>query len=1323
MTSLLDWAERIAAEALPQERVVYGPWAGSMRSKTADKVPREYIAGGSNFLYVPRTGHFRRRLGQVQRFDTFGAAVGLLPALWTDAAAPLNAKARWMEEFVSDSLASDGVQTLMALVTKEAVAAGLDDGRFSQVYIRDQVANTHYTYGSEYGTGSYPALGSAQPYKVVPLWYDSGDGGLTRGTAEFARRFFFGGSRRFLKVGRWHYFPSLLGTPSRALIEKAQPAGTVSPLAPNTDINVNWGGPYSGPSGGGSPGGTHAASIATDDDDTNYIAINSGAPVGANPQRNGLNGTVTPGLTWTVTARVRALSGTLGAGAYLQVTLVDSAARFFTSANYDLAGQGTTWTTINITVDATGTGTTGLQANSISIEGVSGGSVYLVLGYVSVASAGVLAVVNRLIPSGPLPPLHAGTLASGAVISSSGAISLRPDADVTDGAWLGQDAGTSLFSYIDESTQNLADYITSPNNGAACTIGLGNPGFTPSVADVVTIKFTERTSSAATGNLLTVQLLEGATIRKTFVVGVGGSTSWGNRQNLLTAAQIASITDWDNLRILFSHTGSVGHAVDIAQVSVEIVQAVVQTQGGWKGSDRFYYSVAYRFEDGSVWATCQPRPPSSLLTSGLGLFTVDETNPAITYDRVVWSNIPIGPHGCVGRVLLRTPKISAVADDNLQLDPFDLRVIWEIKDNTTTTYDDYYGTDESLTPDAAKAFIRFDHMMPPRARYIFGGDMRVCHSYGGQNPCAIIVAPVGRAADYDLNLADDNAAAYSSQGSYLQVQIDTAGAGTLVLIQTDGTSIINTLSLVFTTHTTLQRLVDRINDTSFATNGQQWRAQLAPGANPDATTLSLTPHSRAIASCVVSGQTITRAAGGLSKAAVGNLLSGTGVTTGALVSRIDSDTQLTFTGTITPATITCTFYTELGDVPTVALTNSGYQRVICGALPGFLYFTESYLDDTPLDKQTVWMTVASPGQAKSAANNFSGRSDNRFTPPDANAGISMGGGGVDQGFVVPYANQVYAIRNVFQQGSGIDSDYRIRAINLSRGCCAWNTVVPGNRFVPYLTPEGVFAADLDGEIQLSEHTFLHAPNITGDFAYEVPLCEAAAAADTDAAYASARIMRGALWINYRASGSHPNRQVAYDFSTGSPSSGLASLVDQQGLVDWQTGRVIRRPGDPWGWSVVLVRSVTAMAAGRRADGLHLYGWNDQNAGSTGDGRIDEIETSETDNGTAIVGSVETPWERLGLRTLLSAQEATLEHSSPVGSTGFLDFHRGRADTLYSLTPSTSDTLVYSRDVKMLPQPARAAVDACFLGYRQTAGAAREVRTMELRAKALRGSLK
>lgn len=1325
MQTLEQIAEQIARNAEQSEPVIYGPWAGSMRSKTADKVPRTHIATGSEFVYVPRTGHFRRRLGQTQKFDTFGSAAGMLPAKW-------GGRARWMEEFSSESI-SDGIPTIASLVTKETMASAsvLDDGRFSNFWVRDQVGSTNYTIGAEYGTETYPALGSHQSYKIVPLWYDSGDGGITRGTSEFLRRFFVSGSRRFRKVGNWTYHPSLYGTPSRWRNRFGIDASTTVESHPNGNVDTTGWLNFAG--GAGLYTDIDDPSNALDGDTT--CLRDGGGGGGSIVSKFGMQAiTGTVSGTWTLKVSIKHAVGGYLTGPTISICSGPSGTTGdIVNHSVTAASVTTAYTTYSYSLTAAEVGKLSANKASFSLKITDGGSPRET--FISAIWLSGPRDNNRLIPSGPIPPLHSGSLAAGAVTSTGGSIMVVPDADETAGGWTS--TGASLFSVVDESTLDTSDYISCVSGGGLCRLRLSDPTYTPVVGDTVTISITARCSVAVgfAGNTILVELLEGTTVRYSGNVTTPYTGASVTTTLTLSAGQVGSVTDWTNLKLRLTVSAFAGTTAQVSRAVLNISHVTAESQGAWRGSDRFYHAVAPLFEDGSVWMPTIARPPSSSLPSGYNLFTVDAANPNTTYDRVTWSNLPKRLYGQIGLVLLRSPKISAVKDDNLQLSPFDMRVVTVIRDATTTTYEDYNGADDSLGLDVDKLFIRFDHLMPPRARYIFGGDMRVCHSYGGQNPSAIVIAPVGRSADYDLNLADDDATAYTSQGSWMQLKLDSSGVMTLTLIQGDGATATNTTTFASGTYDTLQKLVDAVNATNFATNGQQWRAQICPGANPDVLTTALCPHNREIASCVIdnTAKTITKTAGGLGKVAVGHLIAGaTSGTTGAYVTAINSDFSLTYTGTLTTGTETLFYYNDLGDaqVTTPATSTLGFQRVICGALPGFLYFSKTQLDRETLDKQSVWMTTASPNSSKSAANNFSLKTSNRFAPPDGNAGISMGGGGVDNGFVVPYANGIYAIRNKRDLGTGLDSDYRIEHINRTRGCIAWNTVGTGPGFVHYLTREAMCAADLNGEVQLSDDIYLHNPQ-TGDFSYEAPLAESATARDIDydlsdttiTAYASARALRGVLWVNYRASGASPNRQVAYDFSTGNPSTGLLALRDNQGLVDYlsEPPRLIRPAGSMWGWSTPLTRALTAMCEGRRSDGNHLYGWNDANAGSTGDGRVDEFETAETDNGTAISGSVGTPIERMGLRTKMAAQKIILEHSSPSGSAGTLEFHRGSADTTHSLTLTTS-AVDLLREVCELPQEARASVDRFYLKYAQTSGSAREVRTMEASVVALRDSL-
>jgi hypothetical protein len=622
-------------------------------------------------------------------------------------------------------------------------------------------------------------------------------------------------------------------------------------------------------------------------------------------------------------------------------------------------------------------------------------------------------------------------------------------------------------------------------------------------------------------------------------------------------------------------------------------------------------------------------------------------------------------------------------------------------------------------------FIHEDHIMPPRARYIFGGDMRVCHSYGGLNPAAIILAPITRSTRYDLNETDDTASLYNNASNYMRLEWQSDGTVVLKLwLQPTGTedydataSTGNAKAWTIAAGDTLQKVVDQINATVLATDNVEWRAQVAPGANPEAdASLYLTPHTRAITNCVSgSGAVLTRAAGGLSKVAVGAIgNSATTVTSSQYVASIDSDTQLTLSADADAAsTETVTFYYALGDDPDTdesTVATLGWQRVISNSSPGFLYFNKTYLDLFPRGKNTVWMTTASPGATKSAPNNFVGRAANRFTAP-GDSGISQGGFAADNGFVTPFAGKNAVIRNTRDSGTGLDRDYRMFMLNESSGCIAWNSVIGNGRMGFMLKPEGIYAVDLFNERLTSGAIYDHStiPTPTGDFNYEAPQCEASAAEDDDDQYMAARIMRGALWLSYRSASGHPGKVLRYPIA-GDESAGLAAAF--------------RPDGSPWGWSLECDMNITVMCEGRRAAlsnvATHLYGWNEQNAVASADGRIEEFETGNDDNTAEISASIRTPSFRFG-QQYMSAQEVTIEHATAATNTTLsFKFHRSTSDDSYTLTPVGSDSLLWVKDEKLLPLNARAPAAACYLEFLQTAGTggASELKQMQLRAKRL-----
>lgn len=1355
-------AERIARAGVRMERISYGyvdgepssrPWRGTMRSVSAEQVPRDYAAGATNMNYLPRfPAGFVTRKGQSIKFETsVAAAVGLLPNDWNENGLHVGARCRQLEEFPG-ALTDDGIPSLVSLCTSETVETGLlDDGRFSNLWVRDQANDLNYTLGAEFSSTTYPVPGTEATLKYVPLWYDSGYGGITRGITEYQRRFFVGGSRRVQKVGNWYYSPSLYGTPSRwngvinpftTIVHTARPSASAQ-----GGVGLNW---------VRSPGAGVLTAAWEDVDDTDADLD------GTDYVRYTGNGSTDPTMSFTCASATLVDPGT-DSGFTVKITMRSSAApsapNSYLTINMTATGGGdaifnktvgysgnTGYTADlgNLTTDfvqytvslsdaegaAVRTHNVGLNLDSFVIQfdhnGIPPSGTFDVAQIEFNAPGVDTAPANRLIPSGPLPPIHAGTLAKGDLIEAN-ANFIRPDADVDDGSWTGQDAGTSLFSYIDETSRSDADYIQSSNAGAGsyvAKIALGNFGFEPSADDEVNVQLYYKHDSTTTS--LTVALVQGAatTISSRLVSPVWTSTGFGYFAWLLTPTEIASVTDWDDLRLWFTATAISTARVYVSYATVGHVSAEsTSTEGGWRGADKFYYSVAYRFEDGSIWAPCTPRGPNDLLTSGFNLFQVDADNVTAGYEKVTWSNIPIGPYGCTGRVLLRSTKINTTTDSILQLNPKDLRVVEIIQDNTTTTYDDFKADDDALDlASILNGVVRLDdHLMPPRARYIFAGDSRVCHSYGGENPCAIQFAPVGFSADYDRNLDDEdstlwgaNAFYYRLSPSSLELVKDTGG----------GTPTITTLSL--TTYNTLEKLVDVINASTYSDSGGQWRAQLCPGANGQAApATTLTPtQSSDYSNCVVSNVTnttqLTRAAGGLSAIAVGRFITKADVTAGTYVLEIVSDTELTMSAAATGAsTGTASFRTGTGDdTSDAAITQySGYVRALSGSLPSFLYFRKTYLDTFPLEKNSVWMTVASPGQSKSAANSFSNAPGNRHVPPEADAGISMGGIPVDNGFVTPMANKLYVIRNI--QGTGSDFDYKMYLTNPAEGCVAWQSLCAGPRCAILFAPSGWKGVDVGdqnrgpAEVKLSDAVYQDRPNnltsgVTsiGDFGYEAAASIAATAQDNDGSRMVGRVMRGALYVNYRdaSSSTHQDRQGRLDFD-GVNAAGIAAL---------------RRPdGSEWGWDGEHSRSMSAMVEASRDDGPHLYGWNDANAGSTGDGRVDEFDTGTTDNSTAITSTLPVPWLQLG-DDQISVQEVLAEHLSPSGATVALRLYRGAvaAPDTHDLSPTLSSTLTFIRDLKLFNTEDRTPAGAVYLEWRQTAGSPSEVRGLVLKYKRL-----
>lgn len=120
---------------------------------------------------------------------------------------------------------------------------------------------------------------------------------------------------------------------------------------------------------------------------------------------------------------------------------------------------------------------------------------------------------------------------------------LRPSADISTGSWT-PSTGTSLYAVLDEVTPSDADYILA-STATTCEIQL-SAGTTPPSRDNHALNYH---LLAGTGTV-TVVLKCGTTTIKTWNHTLTGSTQ--NISSTLTNAEASSITDYSNLRVVFT---------------------------------------------------------------------------------------------------------------------------------------------------------------------------------------------------------------------------------------------------------------------------------------------------------------------------------------------------------------------------------------------------------------------------------------------------------------------------------------------------------------------------------------------------------------------------------------------------------------------------------------------------------------------------------------------------------------------------------------------------------------------------------------------------
>ena len=159
----------------------------------------------------------------------------------------------------------------------------------------------------------------------------------------------------------------------------------------------------------------------------------------------------------------------------------------------------------------------------------------------------------------------------------------RPSADSgTDGSWVNQDEGTSLYASIDEaSADGATTHIYSTDNGGndACIVDLASisaPG-----SGNVYIKYTalgeDNTGMGAPG--IKLELLEGGSARGAAHTNNSVASSWGTEVSS-SAIDVSSVSNWGNLELKITMLTNSGSGMDY----MRLTQAYLETPDASGGS-------------------------------------------------------------------------------------------------------------------------------------------------------------------------------------------------------------------------------------------------------------------------------------------------------------------------------------------------------------------------------------------------------------------------------------------------------------------------------------------------------------------------------------------------------------------------------------------------------------------------------------------------------------------------------------------------------------------------------------------------------------------
>lgn len=157
---------------------------------------------------------------------------------------------------------------------------------------------------------------------------------------------------------------------------------------------------------------------------------------------------------------------------------------------------------------------------------------------------------------GQTPGAGSSTGAGAAAAIGQATAFLRPDADSVQGTWTNESAGTQLWSHIDEVVPDDSDYIRSAENPSSdtCRVTLSDPSTGVATPVAVSYRYGRRGSGPIN---LTVTLKQGTTTIASWSHSAISATPVTARQTL-SGGQLASITDYSDLRLEFTAIGYVG---------------------------------------------------------------------------------------------------------------------------------------------------------------------------------------------------------------------------------------------------------------------------------------------------------------------------------------------------------------------------------------------------------------------------------------------------------------------------------------------------------------------------------------------------------------------------------------------------------------------------------------------------------------------------------------------------------------------------------------------------------------------------------------------